>query len=401
GALRRPPVRPPDDGELAADLEELRRLRGELRDVALAGGRAAPLHQRLAAVEKAVRDRALKTRDERGSVTGQLDVAALRRALGPRVLVEFVAFEGRLWAVTVGRRRVRLVDLGRGDHVEQEVEYLLFGMRRLLSRRSRPAAEDLVGLTAGRLDDLLLAPLDLPDGAPVVVVPTGSLHGLPWGALPGLAGRATTVAPSAALWLEGARDDARRPATGGVALVAGPHLPGADAEVREVARLYRSADVLTGGAATVAAVCAALERADLAHVAAHGTFRADSPMFSSLLLVDGPLTVYDLERLRRPPALVVLPACHAAVAAVRTGDELLGTAAALIGLGVRSVIAPVMAVSDDATAELMVDLHGCLRSGAGPAEALASAASGSDPVTARAFVCIGCADGAGGAPGPA
>jgi CHAT domain-containing protein len=35
-----------------------------------------------------------------------------------------------------------------------------------------------------------------------------------------------------------------------------------------------------------------------AHVAAHGVFRADSPMFSSLRLADGPLTVHDLERLR-------------------------------------------------------------------------------------------------------
>ena len=42
-------------------------------------------------------------------------------------------------------------------------------------------------------------PLKLPDG-PVVIVPTGALHGLSWGALPSLAGRPVTVSPSAELW---------------------------------------------------------------------------------------------------------------------------------------------------------------------------------------------------------
>lgn len=390
GALRRPPVRPPDDEELAGGLEELRRLRSALRDAALSGDPPRRLQRRLATVEKAVRDRTLKTRDEGGPGTGRLDVAALRRALGDRALVEFVAFEGRVHAVTVVGRRIRLFDLGPGDRVEQEVEYLLFGLRRLLARRSGPAAEDLVGLTAERLDDLLLAPLGLPAAAPVVVVPTGALHGLAWGALPTLAGRPATVAPSAAVWL--ARGRVSPAAVGGVALVAGPNLPAAEREVRAIAALHAEAEVLTGADATASAACAALEGSALAHVAAHGSFRADSPMFSSLLLADGPLTVYDLERLRRAPSVVVLPACHAAVSAVRTGDELLGTAAALIGLGVRSVIAPVMAVPDDATAVLMVDLHARLRAGDDPAAALAAAATGSDPVAARAFVCIGSDD---------
>ena len=63
-------------------------------------------------------------------------------------------------------------------------------------------------------------------------------------------------------------------------------------------------------------------------------------MFSSLILADGPLTVYDLESLATPPSLVVLPACNAGSASVSVGDELIGTASALLGTGVRSVIAP-------------------------------------------------------------
>jgi CHAT domain-containing protein len=174
--------------------------------------------------------------------------------------------------------------------------------------------------------------------------------------------------------------------------VAGPLLPGAENEVRHLVPLYRDAIVLTGPAATAAATLDALGRADLVHLAAHGAFRADSPLFSSVLLADGPLTVYDLERLSRAPSVVVLPACDAAAAAVRTGDELLGTATALLGLAVSSVIAPVVAVPDETTAALMVALHRRLRAGERPAAALAAAAEGQDPAAAIAFVCIGCDD---------
>ena len=401
GALRRPPVHPPEDEVLAADLVELRRLRGELREAALSGGAPRGLQQRLAAVEKAVRDRALQTRDDGDPDAGRLDVAGLRRALGSRTLVEYVAFERRVHAVTVTGPALRLTDLGPADRIEHEVEYLLFGLRRRLPGRAHAPGDDLGASAAARLEELVLAPLGLPADVPLVVVPTGSLHGVPWAALPALAGRCTTVAPSASLWIGGGRADGRRRPSGRVALVAGPQLPGADAEVHDVARLYDAAEVLTGAGATVSAVCGAMGRADLAHVAAHGTFRADSPLFSSLLMADGPLTVYDLERLRTAPSVVVLPACHAATAAVRTGDELLGTAAALLGLGVRSVIAPVMAVPDETTAALMVDLHRRLRSGEGPAVALAAAAAGADPVAAAPFVCIGCDDGGPGASGAA
>jgi CHAT domain-containing protein len=113
-------------------------------------------------------------------------------------------------------------------------------------------------------------------------------------------------------------------------------------------------------------------------------------------LFDGPLTVYDLERLGRAPSTVVLSACDAGTVAVRTGDELLGTATAMIGLGVRSVIAPVMAVPDEATTPLMLALHRGLRDGMSPAAALARAAVAQPGVAAATFVCIGCDDGRSG-----
>ncbi len=409
GALRRPAVRPPDDERLATELAELRRIRTEAREAAIQGSSSADLRARAAAVEKSVRNRTRRTADGRGrdewveaADTGRVDVASVREALGDRVLVEYVALEGTLHAVVVTRRRTLLYRLGPVADVDRERRYLLFALRRLLWPRSRAAAESGVETTAARLDGLLLGRLRLPSGVPLVVVPTGALHGLPWTTLPTLAGRSTTIAPSTALWLGGTTTAPAPPSpspsaspsppggrVGRVALVAGPQLPGADAELRQLAELYPDATMLAGASATAAAVLAAMERSDLVHLAAHGSFRADSPLFSSVLLADGPLTVYDLERLRRAPAVVVLSACEAAVAAVHDGDELLGTAAALLALGVRAVIAPLMPVPDAATTEVMVALHHRLRAGERPAEALAHAAEGRDRAATAAFVCIG------------
>ena len=77
----------------------------------------------------------------------------------------------------------------------------------------------------------------------------------------------------------------------------------------------------------------ALDGADSVHVAAHGRFRDDNPLFCSLELADGNVTVYDLERLRKVPQRIVLSSCESGLSAVHAGDELMGFTAALFALG--------------------------------------------------------------------
>jgi CHAT domain-containing protein len=144
--------------------------------------------------------------------------------------------------------------------------------------------------------------------------------------------------------------------------------------------------VLRGAAAGVDAVLAGMDGAAVAHLACHGRFRADNPQFSALSLADGPLTVHDLDRLTRPPRLLLLSACEAARTAALPGDALLGLAAALCGLGTRTLIAPVLPVADAGSRALMVDLHRRLLAGTGPAAALAAASAGAD---VAGFVCVG------------
>jgi CHAT domain-containing protein len=244
----------------------------------------------------------------------------------------------------------------------------------------------------------------------LVLVPTGELHAMPWAALPTCSARAVSVAPSAALWLRAARRRAPRAedsashagargraagTAGALVLVAGPGLPEAAAEVRALAGRHPRATVLQHADATVTAVAVALEAAALAHIACHGTFRADNPLFSALELADGPLTVYDLERLSAAPQDMILSACDGGVTAVRPGDELMGFSGALLALGTSALIASVVPVPDEPTHRLMLALHQRLAEGCDPAPALALARAdaigdgGADYATAAGFVCFG------------
>lgn len=153
--------------------------------------------------------------------------------------------------------------------------------------------------------------------------------------------------------------------------------------------------MLTDEQATVAAAMRAMDGACLVHVAAHGHFRSDNPLFSSLRLADGPLTVYDLERLAVPPQTVVLSACGSGLSAVRPGDELMGLSASLLGMGTRALLAPVTDMDDAGATAFMAMVHRALWEGVAPASALARAQErvmGDGPVSLAAaggFSCFG------------
>jgi CHAT domain-containing protein len=129
-------------------------------------------------------------------------------------------------------------------------------------------------------------------------------------------------------------------------------------------------------------------------MAAHGTFRADSPLFSSLLMYDGPLTVHDFERLRRAPYRMILPACDSGLLAPAGANELLGLASSLVPLGTAGIVASVVRVNDCAADQLMLALHRRLRSGGTLAECLrdARAELNAGPVetaTGWSFIALG------------
>ena len=373
-ALAVPAVRPPPGAQLNASLSALRQVTIDLAEAQRKGRRPAALDREQRRLEGVVRACSLRTPGNTDHVQSTVNIPELLDELGRAVLIEIVDVDGTLHVLICGSGRVRQVTAGRTQDAIRAAGFARFALRRLA--RSRPG-DDLTGalaiLTAAgpELQDALLGPAAgyLGD-APAVIVPPGKLHSIPWALLPTLGERAFSVAPSAGAWMRARA--VRPPARRRVILARGPGLVTDGAEVPKVAQLHDEATVLSGADATARRVLAALDGAWLAHIAAHGSFRADSPLFSSLRMHDGPLTVYDFEQLHRAPYRLVLPSCDSGVLAPAGANELLGLASSLLPLGTAGIVASVVPLNDLAAVPLMVALHGYLRKGLTLAEAMRS-----------------------------
>jgi hypothetical protein len=306
-------------------------------------------------------------------------------ALDDTVLYELGVADRRLFAVVVRNRRTTVVELGDVGRVSRELSQLRFDMRRA-ARRGRPFDASQLEV----LDHALFGQIDFGD-ATVLIVPPPTLMSAPWAALPRLRGRSPTVSPSAEMWWRAWT----APGDGAdVLVVGGPDLQVAEDEVRRVGALYDHATVMLPGT-TVDELKSGVEHVAIAHIACHATFHVENPMFSSLRLGDGDLNIYDIERLEKPPFLVVLSACDSGYTETRAGEELTGLTSALLSMGTRNVVASVGLIPDSlATSDLMVALHKGLVAGLEPAVALSAAQSAAfqDPerfVAAASFICVG------------
>jgi tetratricopeptide (TPR) repeat protein len=392
-ALAVPAVRPAADPELNADLTALRSVSGRLDEARRQGATTVPLEREQLRLERVVRARSLLARGAGATSQAGFSAARLLEQLGAdSQLLEIVDVAGVLHILLCGAGRVRQFTAGQTSDASRAAEFARFALRRLARGRTGSDPDGALAILhrAGpRLQEALLGPAvaHLRD-VPTVIVPPGKLHGIPWALLPALRHRPFTVAPSASAWLRASATEP--PPRRNVILARGPGLVTNGAEVPEIADLYDDATVLSGSEATAGKVLAALDGAWLGHIAAHGTFRADSPMFSSLRLTDGPLTVYDFEQLGRAPHWLVLSSCDSGVLAPAGADELLGLASSLLPLGTTGIVAGVVQLNDYAVVPLMVELHRGLRAGQGLAESLCRvrARAGTDPAEHAAALSL-------------
>jgi tetratricopeptide (TPR) repeat protein len=400
------PVVPPEDVRQSTMLAELRGLVAEQMDSGLSRARRSEVERNQVALERAIRDHSRRQTGSLRAFVRSTSIESLADALADAVLLEFVEVDDNLYGVSLVNGRTRLALLGPQNQVRDLVRRLQFGLSRLIrpgiTRQSVVAAMQLLRHTGQELGEILLTPLavEVADRR-LVIVPTGILQSVPWALLPPVRATSCTVSPSAALWLAA---NARPAPRGQATVVAGPGLPGAHQEAITVAEVYGT-KALVGDAATVANFSAALRTTSLVHVAAHGLIRADNPLFSSLQLADGPLTVYELERLDSNLDTVVLAACESGRDVVLAGDEMLGLSAAFLSRRTRTVVASVVPVPDAETGQLMVAFHQRLATGTSAAAALSAAQQSVDPDDAAAvaaaagFVCIGAGHASGAPPG--
>jgi tetratricopeptide (TPR) repeat protein len=320
------------------------------------------------------------TSDEIADVYGAVPRATLPSLPEGTTLVEFLL---------AGDDAVRFVRRGaatRGEVLRDTgpaVRRLLPKLRLNLGAAARAGAEMRAPLASqcqeilGRLYQLLLGDVDLgPRCRSVVVVPHGMLHYVPFHALHDgsryLVERVSVgYAPSAALYDVCHARLRRR--TRGPALVlahtAGGQLPHTLHESERVGAILGSPP-RQEAAATRSALTEDGRRAALIHIAAHGEYRPDAPLFSHIRLADGPLTTADVFDLDLRAALVTLSACDTGRAVVGGGDELVGISRAFLYAGAAALLVSQWQVDDASTAELMARFYEALRGGTSPSEAL-------------------------------
>ncbi|SDG33593.1 CHAT domain-containing protein [Sinosporangium album] len=312
-----------------------------------------------------------------------LAVDRLREVLGDAALVAFVRHGGVLAAVTVTPRRVALHRLGSAGVVAELAVRLRYAMRRAARRDGVAGREP--ERAAAAVQRRLLRPMAAElSGRELVVVPAGTLHTLPWAALPSL--REVPVSVCAGVteeWARGwARTGAGLRAGPRVAVVAGPGLAHARAEADAVVACHPGAVEVPPSKASVVA---ALAGADVVHVAAHGRFCPRAPLLSGVELADGSLSACELPA-AAAARLVVLSACDAGMARSPEGGLRLGLVGALLAGGAACVVAGLLPVRDDESLALMAVFHEVLGRGRAPARALADAGA---KAGLYSFACFG------------
>lgn len=316
----------------------------------------------------------------------RLDTKTLQQLLGrDAVLVEYASLDGELLAFVVTDESLEVVrGLGREEEVTAALEQFRFQIATLRHgaermRKHLPHLTERVRLHLRALYDFLLAPLGERLGERrLVVVPHRALHYVPFHALHDgeryvVERREVSYAPSANV-LSHCLARERRPLNRAVLLgVADERTPRVRDEIETLAPLFPDTVALLDAQVTLKALENFAPRADVLHLACHGQFRPDNPLFSSLQLGDGWLTVRDASRLDLHCELVTLSACETGVSAVAPGEELLGLARGFFAAGAPSLLLSLWTVDDEATARLMSHFYTQLRAGETASAALREA----------------------------
>jgi hypothetical protein len=310
-------------------------------------------------------------RDRLAAAQGGGDDVLVAYLDGPRGVLAFVADgrDVRTFRLPVDPSRLAALR----DRLWLHVDRLRFGAA------ARPAAARALEPVLAELGRRLLAPLLAGlDGRPLVIVPYGDLHDLPFHALP-VDGQPLVARHDVGCALSAghlARLRSRPARRAGKVLAAGvphPGLPRIGEELLALRRLWGPAleavepDGLAGRLATVPA------DGGMLHLAGHGHFEPDHPLFSAVCLGNSFLMAHDILRLPLDLDLVVLSGCETGRRRRIGGDEPLGLPSALLAAGARAVVGSLWAVEDGDARDAAVLLHEELAGGATARQAVSRA----------------------------
>lgn len=311
------------------------------------------------------------------------------RELEPgRALVEYLVRENETVAFVLEQSGVDAVRIPVGLAVlEGTLRELHFHWDRFLlgeEYTARHRREILEGAerALSRIHRAIFEPLETRlDGRRLIIVPSGPLHDVPFGALLGPGGYVAdrheiTLAPSASAWRNARRRARGRRTRFGRApraLVMGlgaEELAHAPAECLAVARALPGAVCRVGPQATLEAFRRLAPSADVIHLAAHGVFQLEDPLLSSIQLADASVNLHELFDLALSARLVVLSGCQTALSRLSAGEETIGLSQGFLHAGAAALLVSLWSVNDPSTTAFMSRFYERLAAGDRPAAAL-------------------------------
>ncbi|MGB7847660.1 MAG: CHAT domain-containing protein [Candidatus Acidiferrum sp.] len=279
-------------------------------------------------------------------------------------LVEYFSTGDHIVAAVITKTGIQILpvtSLSRVTHVLQLLRFQ-FSKFRVGSEHIRQFEHTLFRATQSHLESLyseLISPLcPYLQGAQLIIVPHGPLHFLPFHALQKdgeyLCDCFTvSYAPSATVFTMCQEKAASSNASSLVLGIADQRAPRILEEVESVAALLPHSALYIGDHATSSVLAEKGPLCGLLHIATHGVYRQDNPMFSGIRLGDGYLNLYDLYHMRLGARLVTLSGCATGMNFVAAGDELLGLQRGLFCAGATTLLLSLWDAHDESTSRLM------------------------------------------------
>jgi CHAT domain-containing protein/predicted negative regulator of RcsB-dependent stress response len=296
-------------------------------------------------------------------------------------LIEYFSLRDNFVAAVVTRESLEIIPLTPVSRVSNLIRMLDFQISkfRLGADYIRAFEESLLAAAQLHLQELyreLFSPLaDRIHARHLVIVPHGVLHYLPFHALFDgerhlIDSFTISYAPSAAVFALCQRAPRRASDMSLILGVPDARAPFIDDEVQSIARALPNSELILGAEAAETALREKGPSCRLIHIATHGQFRRDNPLFSGIRLGAGYLTLYDLYQLRLGADLVTLSGCATGMNVAAAGDELIGLVRGFLHAGAHSLLLTLWDVQDRSTSDFMIRFYHHLESGSAAASAI-------------------------------
>lgn len=301
---------------------------------------------------------------------GEIDFKLLQKSLDKqKAFVSFVKYDGVISAFTITDKKIEyFADLVEENEILDLLESLQFqfGALRYGAKKLGAFVTELkkrADFYLQKLYQKLIKPLeDFIEKRDLIIVPVGAAYYVPFHALKTeekylIETREIVYTPSAAVWqfLQ-----IRTPKKFEKALLIGfadEKIPLVTQEIEALQKIFPEAKILTGMDASFSNFTANAKNFDILHIACHGQFRPDNPLFSNLHLADGFITVRDIYAQKLKAEIVTLSACETGLNKISAGEEILGLARGFLSAGAKSLVLSLWTVNDKATTDLMTELY--------------------------------------------